>query len=238
MVKDRIAKGQNNKVSRAKRLKQPKRRHRNVVGQWYLIDATNQRLGRLASQIAFLLMGKHRPDWSPHRSSEDHVVVINADKIMVSGNKIKDKHYRRHSGYPGGLKSRSLEQMLQQHPQFVLEHAVQGMLPKNRLGRELYRHLSVYASAQHPHVGQQPQPLKGMLNSVQDLYQALSHVPPLETTAAAAVSSVAQQTNRTKTSASPKSQGRATTKTAQSNSSTSSIRSKKKVGASTAKRGR
>ena len=82
--------------------------------------AVNQRLGRLASQIAFLLMGKHRPDWSPHRSSEDYVVVINADKIMVSGNKLKNKHYRRHSGYPGGLKSRSLGQMLQHRPQFVL----------------------------------------------------------------------------------------------------------------------
>ena len=153
---------------------------RAVGDQWYLVDGSNQRLGRLAAQIAFLLMGKHRPDWSPHWSSNDHVVVINAEKIVVSGNKLHDKIYYRHSGYPGGLKRRSLSEMQYRKPQFALEHAVRGMLPKNRLGRELYTNLMVYSGAAHPHVGQNPALLKGNLNNVRELYAALRLVTPTQ----------------------------------------------------------
>ena len=159
---------------------------RATTAQWYLIDSANQRVGRVAAQIAYLLMGKHRPDWSPHWSSQDYVVVINAEKVTVTGNKLADKLYRRHSGYPGGLKSVSMEAMMQKKPQYILEHAVKGMLPKNRLGREFCRKLSVYAGPHHPHQGQNPVPLKGPLNSVADLYSALQALPPQKSSSSAA----------------------------------------------------
>lgn len=121
---------------------------------WYLLDATNQVLGRLATRIAQLLMGKHKPIFSRHLDTGDYVVVINASKISVTGDKLKQKSYYRHSGYPGGLKVRNLEELLQSQPQKVIEHAVKGMLPRNRLGTKMIKKLRVYAGEEHPHHAQ------------------------------------------------------------------------------------
>ena len=121
---------------------------------WYLIDATNQVLGRLATRIAQLLMGKHKPIFTRHLDTGDYVVVINASKISVTGDKLKQKNYYRHSGYPGGLKVRNLEELLQSQPQKVIEHAVKGMLPRNRLGTKMMKKLRVYAGEEHPHQAQ------------------------------------------------------------------------------------
>ncbi len=121
---------------------------------WYLLDATNQVLGRLATRIAQLLMGKHKPIFTRHLDTGDYVVVINASKISVTGDKLKQKNYYRHSGYPGGLKVRNLEELLQSQPQKVIEHAVKGMLPRNRLGAKMMKKLRVYAGEEHPHQAQ------------------------------------------------------------------------------------
>ena len=122
--------------------------------EWHLVDATDEILGRLATRIANLLMGKHKPMFCRNMDVGDFVVVINADKIRVTGNKAKQKLYHRHSGYPGGLKSITLEKMMETHPTRVIEHAVKGMLPKNRLNARMMKRLRVYAGDTHPHQGQ------------------------------------------------------------------------------------
>ena len=125
--------------------------------RWYIVNAQDQILGRLASQIASLLKGKHKPIYSPHQDVGDFVVVVNAEKIKVTGNKLKDKMYYRHSGYPGGQKATSLEQMLQKHPERVIELAVKRMLPKNALGRKMFLKLKVFPGPDHPHAAQLPE---------------------------------------------------------------------------------
>ncbi|MGC8875529.1 50S ribosomal protein L13 [Thermus sp.] len=131
-----------------------------VEPRWVLIDAEGKTLGRLATQIATLLRGKHRPDWTPNLPMGDFVVVVNADKIRVTGKKLEQKIYTRYSGYPGGLKQIPLEKMLATHPERVLEHAVKGMLPKGPLGRRLFKRLKVYAGPTHPHQAQKPEKLE------------------------------------------------------------------------------
>ena len=130
-----------------------------VERQWWHYDAAEQVVGRLAADISVVLMGKHRPIYTPHVDTGDYIVVINADKVQVTGNKRSDKIYRRHSGYPGGLKSISFEKLILRKPEMVIELAVKGMLPRNPLGRAMYRKLKVYAGAEHPHAAQQPKEL-------------------------------------------------------------------------------
>ena len=127
---------------------------------WVLVDATGKTLGRLATRIAMVLRGKHKPEFTPNCDTGDYVVVINAEKIRVTGNKLEDKRYWRHTGYPGGIKSTKLGDLLEQHPERVLEAAVKGMLPKGPLGYAQFRKLKVYAGAQHPHAAQQPKTLQ------------------------------------------------------------------------------
>ena len=125
--------------------------------KWYVIDAADQRLGRVAVEAANLLRGKHKPEFAPHQELGDYGIIINADKVTVTGRKATQKLYYRHSGYPGAIKSESFQKVLKRKPQFPLEHAVRGMLPKNRLGRKLFTNLKVYAGADHPHAAQQPE---------------------------------------------------------------------------------
>jgi large subunit ribosomal protein L13 len=125
-----------------------------IERQWHVIDAADQTLGRLSVQIARLLMGKHKPMFTPNQDTGDFVVVINADKVRVSGNKAKQKIYYRHSGYPGGLRSVTLEKTMQNNPTRVIEHAVKGMLPRTRLGAQMRKRLRVYAGEEHPHLAQ------------------------------------------------------------------------------------
>ena len=122
--------------------------------QWHVVDATDKLLGWLATEVARLLMGKDKPIFSRHLDTGDYVVIVNAEKIRVSGNKLKQKLYYRHSGYPGGFKSIALEEMLKAKPAWVIEHAVKGMLPKNRLGNSMMKKLKVYAGDSHPHLAQ------------------------------------------------------------------------------------
>jgi len=124
------------------------------------VDAEGETLGRLASRIAPILKGKHKPIYTPHLDCGDFVIVINADKVRVTGRKLDQKMYHHHSGYPGGLKSISLRDQLDKHPERVIEAAVKGMLPKNKLGRRMFKKLKVYASATHPHEAQRPKPLE------------------------------------------------------------------------------
>ena len=126
---------------------------------WWLVNATGMTLGRLATEVATRIRGKHKPTFTPFLDTGDHVVVVNAEKLVLTGNKMKSKMYRRHSGYPGGLKEVSAESMLRRHPERLIEFAVKGMLPKGRLGRKLVRKLKVYAGPKHPHEAQKPQPL-------------------------------------------------------------------------------
>lgn len=123
---------------------------------WYLVDAAGKTLGRLASEIARRLRGKHKPVYTPHVDTGDYIVVINAEKVKVTGNKTKDKVYYSHSGYPGGIKEITFEKLLAKAPARVIEMAVKGMLPKNPLGRAMYRKLKVFAGTEHPHAAQQP----------------------------------------------------------------------------------
>lgn len=132
-----------------------------VQRDWYVIDAEGQTLGRLATQIAVLLKGKHKPTYSPSVDCGDFVVVINAEKIHVTGRRLDQKSYYRHSGYPGGLREISLRDQLDKHPTRPIEIAVRGMLPKNRLGRKMFKKLKVYAGSEHPHEAQQPVPYEG-----------------------------------------------------------------------------
>ena len=128
--------------------------------EWYVVDAENQRLGRLATTIAMILRGKNKPIYSPHMDTGDFVVVINADKVDVTGRKRSQKLYRRHSGRPGGMKVETFEKLQSRIPERIVEKAVKGMLPKNALGRQLFRKLKVYAGPDHPHQAQKPQVLE------------------------------------------------------------------------------
>ena len=131
-----------------------------ITRQWHVIDASDVVLGRLASQVAVLLRGKHKPIFAPHVDTGDFVIVINADKVALSGNKLEQKRAYRHSGYPGGLRSVSYGELMDKHPERIVEKAVRGMLPKNSLGRKTLRKLKVYAGPDHPHSAQQPVPFE------------------------------------------------------------------------------
>ena len=131
-----------------------------ITRRWLLIDATDQVVGRLAVQIANILRGKHRPEYTPHVDTGDFVVVVNSEKVHVTGNKLEQKIYYRHSGYPGGLRQRTLAEQLQRRPEEVIRKAVKGMLPKNRLAAAQLKKLKVYAGPEHPHEAQNPAPLK------------------------------------------------------------------------------
>jgi large subunit ribosomal protein L13 len=132
---------------------------RTAARKWFLVDAQDQVLGRLATQVATILRGKHKVTFAPHLDMGDHVVVVNARKVRLTGKKLTDKLYRWHSGYIGGLREVTAGRMLERHPERVVEWAVQGMLPKGRLGRAMARKLKVYRDAEHPHAAQQPEPL-------------------------------------------------------------------------------
>jgi len=134
----------------------PSTRERN----WLVVDASGQTLGRLATQIADALRGKRKPEYTPHCDVGDFVIVVNAEKVAVTGKKLEEKRYYRHSGYPGGLRSRSLAEMLDRRPEEVIRKAVKGMLPRNRLARQQLRKLKVYAGPDHPHEAQKPEPME------------------------------------------------------------------------------
>ena len=129
-----------------------------VERKWYVVDAEGQTLGRLATDIATILRGKNKPQYTPHVDTGDFVVVVNAEKVVVTGRKAEQKVYRRHSGYPGGLKETSYEQLMERRPTEILRRAVKGMMPKNRLARQQLRKLKIYAGPEHPHAAQNPQP--------------------------------------------------------------------------------
>lgn len=135
-------------------------REQDIQRDWYVIDAQGLTLGRLASRAAVILRGKHKPSFTPHVDCGDYVIVVNAEKIHVTGQKMTQKSYYRHSGYLGGLKQVTLRDQLQTYPNRVLEAAVRGMLPKNRLGRRMFKKLKVYAGPSHPHEAQQPKPME------------------------------------------------------------------------------
>ena len=141
-----------------------------IERKWWVIDASGRTLGRMATEVAILLRGKHKPIYSPHLDTGDYVVVINAAKVRVTGKKLTDKIYYRHSQYPGGLKSISLGRMLETHPIRVIEYAVKGMLPHNRLGAAMYKKLKVYPGAEHPHQGQVKD--SWLCRACQDLYSS------------------------------------------------------------------
>ena len=131
-----------------------------VERAWHIVDAENQIVGRLTSQIAAILRGKHKPSFTPHVDCGDFVIVINAEKVTFTGNKLEDKMYQNFSGYPGGLREETAGNLLKRRPEMIVERAVKGMLPKNRLGRQMYKKLFVYVGANHPHTAQQPTPFK------------------------------------------------------------------------------
>ena len=134
-------------------------RSADIERQWFIVDAAGQTLGRLATQIASVLRGKHKPTYSPHMDVGDHIIVINADKIQVTGRKAEQKVYYRHTGYPGGIRSTPYARMLERHPERILRKAVWGMLPHNVLGRQVYKKLRVYKGPEHRHAAQKPQVL-------------------------------------------------------------------------------
>ena len=131
-----------------------------VTKEWVVIDATNEVLGRLASQIAKILRGKNKPSYTPHVDCGDYVIVINADKVKLTGKKMTDKVYTRHTGYPGGQRFATAQDYLKKKPEFVIEEAVRGMLPKTRLGEAIFKNLKLYAGAEHPHAAQNPKAIK------------------------------------------------------------------------------
>ena len=131
-----------------------------IERQWYLVDAENQTLGRLATEVASVLRGKNKATFTPHLDTGDFVIVVNADKIRVSGNKPQQKLYRRHSGRPGGMKVETFEHLQERLPERIVEKAIKGMLPHNALGRQMFRKLKVYKGSEHPHAAQQPKPLQ------------------------------------------------------------------------------
>lgn len=132
----------------------------NVQRKWFVVDAEGKTLGRLASQIAAILRGKHKPTFTPHTDTGDFVIIVNAEKIHLTGNKMNDKIYRRHTGYPGGMKEVAAKDLLERRPTRALELAIKGMLPHNRLGADMYRKLKVYAGPEHPHAAQLPEKLE------------------------------------------------------------------------------
>jgi large subunit ribosomal protein L13 len=132
---------------------------KDITREWYVVDAEGQTLGRLATRVATVLRGKHKPIYTPHLDCGDHVIVVNADKVVVTGAKGEQKLYRSHSGYPGGLRSVPFAAMLEKQPSKAVERAIKGMLPKSKLGRAMGRKLKVYAGPDHPHAAQQPKPL-------------------------------------------------------------------------------
>ena len=132
---------------------------KDIQRDWFVVDAEEKILGRLASQLAHRLRGKHKPEFAPHMDNGDFIVVVNCDKIKVTGTKMADKKYYRYSGYVGGLKATPLATVMERKPTMALMHAVKGMLPRNRLGRALLKKLKIYAGAEHPHVAQNPKPL-------------------------------------------------------------------------------
>ncbi|GIX48699.1 MAG: 50S ribosomal protein L13 [Candidatus Tectimicrobiota bacterium] len=134
-------------------------RKEDVTRKWYLVDAENKVLGRLASEVAKILRGKHKPIYTPHVDTGDYVIVINAEKVALTGEKWQQKHYRWHTGYPGGLREVSAQALRQRHPERLITLAVRGMLPKTKLGRAMLRKLKVYAGSTHPHAAQRPEPL-------------------------------------------------------------------------------
>lgn len=131
-----------------------------VQRNWYVVDATDKTLGRMATEIAHILRGKNKPEYTPHIDVGDFVIVVNADKVKVTGRKLDQKYYYRYSGYPGGMKSVTLRRQLEIHPDRVINTAVKGMLPRGPLGRQMFRKLKVYAGPEHPHQAQQPEPLE------------------------------------------------------------------------------
>ena len=135
-------------------------RPQDVSHAWYVVDAENKTLGRLATEIAHRLRGKHKPEYTPHVDTGDYIVVVNAEKVRVTGNKFSDKKYYRHSGFPGGIKEISFKDLQQRFPERIIEKAVKGMLPRNPLGRSMFKKLKVYSGAEHPHSAQQPQTLE------------------------------------------------------------------------------
>jgi large subunit ribosomal protein L13 len=132
---------------------------KDVERSWYVIDAENAVLGKLAVKAATVLRGKHKPEFAPNQEVGDYVIVVNAEKVRVTGNKVMQKMYYHHTGYPGALRSRNFQEMLEHRPEHVIEHAIRGMLPKNRLGRKLFTNVKVYAGPDHPHAAQKPEPL-------------------------------------------------------------------------------
>jgi large subunit ribosomal protein L13 len=134
-------------------------KQKDVEKKWYIIDAAGKRLGRLAVKVATILRGKHKPIFSPHMDNGDYVIVINAEKVQLTGRKRTEKVYYRHSGYPGGLKSESFSKIIQRKPTFPVEHAIKGMLPKGPLGRKLFTHVKIYSGGDHPHKSQKPEEL-------------------------------------------------------------------------------
>jgi large subunit ribosomal protein L13 len=132
---------------------------KNIVRKWYVVDATDIVLGRLSTEIASILRGKHKPTYTPNVDCGDYVIIVNAEKVALTGNKLDGKIYYRHSGYPGGMKTRSARRMLELQPQKLLEKSIRGMLPKNRLGEDMYRKLFVYEGPEHPHQAQKPEVL-------------------------------------------------------------------------------
>jgi len=128
--------------------------------KWHVVDAEGEVVGRLATRIASVLRGKHKPDFTPHVDTGDYIIVVNADKVRFTGDKLKDKEYQRYSGYPGGLKRRTAAEMLAKRPEMILELAVKGMLPKNKLGRAMIKKMFLYTGSTHPHSAQQPEPFK------------------------------------------------------------------------------
>ena len=130
-----------------------------VQRDWYVVDAAGKTLGRISTEIALRLRGKHKPEYTPHVDTGDYIIVVNADKVTVTGNKAKNKKYYSHSGFPGGIKEINFEKLLAKKPEMVLESAIKGMLPKGPLGRAMFRKLKVYAGAEHQHAAQQPQVL-------------------------------------------------------------------------------
>jgi large subunit ribosomal protein L13 len=134
---------------------------------WYVVDATDLPLGRLASEVATILRGKHKPTYAPHVDGGDFVIVVNAEKVAVTSGKSQTKIYYRHSGYPGGIKAETFENLRQRRPEAIIERAVTGMLPKNKLGRQMARKLKVYAGSAHPHVAQSPQSLELKIRKVE-----------------------------------------------------------------------
>ncbi len=131
-----------------------------VAGKWFVVDAEGQTFGRLASRVAYILRGKHKPDFTPHVNMGDHVIVVNIEKVVFTGRKLDQKMYRRHSGYPGGLKEVSYRELMQRKPAFAFEIAVKGMLPKNAIGHDMFRKLKVYTGPEHQHSAQMPEPLE------------------------------------------------------------------------------